>query len=1020
MKALSGMMRLAVLAGLLARPGPVRAASAPAALEYNRDVRPILSDNCFQCHGPDRNQRKGGLRLDIRDEALKPAKSGKAAIQPGKADASELVRRILTTDDDDHMPPAETRKNLTAAQRDILKRWVAEGAAYQPHWAYIPPKRTAPPVGSVKNPIDGFILAKLREHHTALSPEADRRTLLRRLSFDLVGLPPTPEEMDAFLKDGSSKAYERQVERLLRSPHYGERMASPWMDLVRFADTVGYHGDQNIDVFPYRDYLIASFNRNKPFDQFTREQLAGDLLPNPTEEARVATAFNRLNMVTREGGAQPGEYLAKYAADRVRTVAMTWMGATLGCCECHDHKFDPFTSRDFYSLEAFFADVKQWGVYQDYDYTPNPDLKGWSNDHPFPPEIEVESPNLVKRAEVKAAEIEARVADAAARVRSGAARASFSAWADETRAYLARHPGGWAVPDITDSKGDTNVSLASGDIVFKGRPKGGWAVLNLRAGAGRVSAVRVELVPKGTNGVTSDGGMTRVETRFAVRRKGGEAKDAPIRFADATIKEPLYENGHELLGVVDGWRTSLARPGARHAAVYVFDTPIDLGADDVLQVRLSPGAVRRVRLDVTPLAALNPLASGANAELGEGFSRAGGEPTDALVRAWVLNSPGEGEARAKLVADHQAWLALRSGRAPVVVTTAWKPRVTRVLARGNWMDESGAVVTPATPASLPPGGLPRDRRLNRLDLANWLTAPDNPLVSRAVMNRLWKQFFGNALALQVEDLGAQGEPPSHPELLDWLAVEFRESGWDLRHMVKLIVTSDTYRQSSNWRPDLREIDPNNRWLSAQNPRRLEAEFVRDNALAISGLLDDEIGGPSVFPYQPAGYYANIQFPDREYIASEGGDQHRRGLYTHWQRTFLHPMLANFDAPSREECTASRPVSNTPQQALTLLNDPSFAEAAAAFGARLAATPGDDAARFEAAWRRALGRPPKPAELAEMKNFVAGQRAHYKEHADEAVKLCGGKDGASAELSERAAWVQAARVVLNLHETITRY
>src|SRR6266446_4845726 len=393
----SGRNHLVSLGQLLLIGLPVLSTlAATNEIQFNRDIRPILSESCYSCHGPDKNQRKAKLRLDVREVAIE-----REAIVPGKPDQSKVVEHIFATDPDEIMPPPKSRKKLTVAQKELLKRWIAAGAAYEPHWAYIKPQRPeSPPTKTphwVSNPIDAFVLNTLETKKIRPSPEADKRTLLRRLSLDLIGLPPTPAEVSAYLADSSPKAYERQVDHLLASPHFGERMAVPWLDVVRYADTVGYHGDQNVNVFPYRDYVVDAFNRNKPFDRFTLEQIAGDLLPNASTEARVATAFNRLNMMTREGGAQPKEYLAKYAGDRVRTISMAWLGSTMGCCECHSHKFDPFTIKDFYAFEAFFADVKQWGVYMDYDYTPNPDLKGWSNDHPFPPEIEVESAYLRRR-----------------------------------------------------------------------------------------------------------------------------------------------------------------------------------------------------------------------------------------------------------------------------------------------------------------------------------------------------------------------------------------------------------------------------------------------------------------------------------------------------------------------------------------------------------------------------------------------------------------------------------------------
>ncbi|MDB5295882.1 MAG: Protein of unknown function (DUF1553)/Protein of unknown function (DUF1549)/Planctomycete, partial [Phycisphaerales bacterium] len=416
---------------------------------YNRDVRPILSDNCFHCHGNDKNHIKGKLLLNDRDAAIK-----KKAIVPGKPGESEAIARILSDDPEEVMPPPDSHKTLTPNQKDVLKRWVAQGAGYQPHWAYVPLARPAVPAVKDaawgRNPIDAFVRANLEAKSLAPSADADKRTLLRRLSLDLVGLPPTPAEVDAFLADPRPDAYERQVERLLASPHYGERMAVPWLDAVRFADTVGFHGDQNQNVFPYRDYVIAAFNANKRFDDFTREQIAGDLLPNATTEQLVASGFNRLNMMTREGGAQAKEYVAKYQADRVRTVSMAWLGSTFGCAECHDHKFDPISTKDFYSLSAYFADVRQWGVYADYGYTPNPDLKGYNNDYPFPPEIQVDSPYLRDRQARLGQKLADEMAAAARRLRMDASGAAdrtkaYGAWRAEAAAFLDRNPSGWAV-----------------------------------------------------------------------------------------------------------------------------------------------------------------------------------------------------------------------------------------------------------------------------------------------------------------------------------------------------------------------------------------------------------------------------------------------------------------------------------------------------------------------------------------------------------------------------------------------
>ena len=939
-------------------------------VQYNRDVRPILSDNCFRCHGPDKSNRKAKLRLDQREVALE-----REAFVPGKPDESELVTRIFSRDPEEAMPPADSHKRLTAAQKDLLKRWVAEGAEYQPHWAYIKPTR--PPLPAVRNkgwvrtPIDAFILKELEAHNIQPSPEADHRTLARRLSLDLIGLPPTP---DASVS----------VEGLLASPHYGERMAVPWLDAARFSDTVGYHGDQNQNIFPYRDYIINAFNRNKPFDQFTIEQLAGDLLEDPTLEQRVATGFNRLNMMTREGGAQPREYLAKYAADRVRTVATTWLGSTLACAECHDHKFDPFSTKDFYQMSAFFADVKQWGVYNDYSYTPNPDLKGWSNEHPFPPEIVANSPYLQARKE----RLQKRIRELMTETIDEHALAG---WIEDTKTFLAGHPTGWVTPQQTLPKG-TNLTITDSDIILFSSRRGATNDVQLKPGAGRWASLKLELLPHRKH----DGRILRAKAEnrpiaFSAKVRPAKGKDKKIEvfLADATHKDPTYSDGSENVGVEGGWKPSSEHLESAQTAVYVFKEPFEMAEDDTVIVNIRSSSIGAARISLSPFAAAEPLQLLAIPELLHNDSR----------ELFVLTSNSDRELARERQKLQREVLECRDGRAPTLVTVSWEPMVTRVLPRGNWQDESGEVVEPGTPHFLPQaegGG-----RMNRLDFARWLVSPDNPLTARAFVNRLWKQFFGAGLCGTVDDLGLQGDVPSHPELLDWLAVEFQESGWDIKHMIRLMVNSATYRQRSHLREDLRDIDPNNRWLASQNPRRLEAEFVRDNALAIAGLLDDDIGGPSVRPYQPAGYYANLQFPDREYVAHQDDRQYRRGVYVHWQRTFLQPMLANFDAPSREECTAARIISNTPQQALTLLNDPSFVEAARVFAAKLISHNSNqaDSERIDVAYQCALNRLAKPAEKESLLRFLAEQRK---------------------TLDETAAWTSLCRVILNLHETIAIY
>jgi hypothetical protein len=1020
---------VALLAGVVC---PIAsAASASGKLGFNRDIRPILSDNCFYCHGPDKHHRDGKFRLDERDSAV-----AKKAIVPGKPADSSLVERIFTTDTDDLMPPPKTHKKLSAAQKEILKRWIVEGAEYEPYWAYIVPTRPAVPKvsepGWVRTPIDAFILEALDQAHLKHSPEADKRTLLRRLSLDLIGLPPTSEEMDAFLSDKSPEAYEKQVDRLLASPHYGERMAVPWLDAVRFADTVGFHGDQNQNVFPYRDYVIDAFNHNKPFDQFTAEQLAGDLLPHPTAEQLTATCFVRLTMMTREGGAQPKEYLAKYAADRVRTIGNAWLGSTLNCCECHDHKFDPFTTRDFYSMESFFADVKQWGVYMDYKYTPNPDLKGFSNESPFPPEIVVDSPYLHQREKQLTDRLDKLALEYAQSHQS-----ELEAWRKKITVCLESCPG-WAPLAAVPKENPAKTQPAVKRTKAAATPKG----LQLMLPAGPLSAIKVELHPdrkaKPDAGKKRRGASGMVEFA-AVLKTGKSAHKIEFFHADADRKQERYLSGHAIIGVLGGWELDETNSDRPESAVYLLAKPVDVPKGAVLEVSFGSVAVADAKIYVSGLAPIKPLEA---------------LPVDALpapridaklARAFLLSAATiQPETLAEARKIERDIYECRDGKSPVMVVQAVTPRPMRILRRGNWQDEGGDVVKPTLPVfltqSADASAEPSERRLTRLDLARWLTSPRNPLTSRAIVNRLWKQFFGAGLSANVDDLGAQGEPPSHPELLDWLAVEFRDPstlstppgqapsagsghGWDFKHLIKLMVMSSVYRQDSNLRPELEVIDPQNRLLSSQNPRRLEAEFVRDNALCAAGLLNLDLGGPSVFPYQPEGYYANIQFPNRKYIASTDDRQFRRGIYMHWQRTFLHPMLANFDAPSREDAVCTRTISNTPQQALTLLNDPEFVEAARALAQKAIASARDDSGRLEFIYQHALDRSPRQNESESIKDFLAEQREYFSAHKDDAAKLV--HTGISpvapgADEVDLAEWTMGCRVVLNLHETITRY
>lgn len=1009
--------------------------AAETSVRFNKDVRPILSDTCFHCHGPDKSSRKAGLRLDLREEALKPAKSGAIPIVPGNIEESEVVRRLFTTDGDELMPPVEAHKTLSKQQKETLRDWIAQGANYEPHWAYTPLSLPAVPEVHdkqwLRQPIDNFILHRLESLNLKPSAQADKATLLRRLSLDLIGLPPSTTETATFLADNTPGAWEKQVDRLLANPHFGERWAVWWLDVARFSDTVGFHGDQNMRNFPYRDYVINAFNINKPMDLFTMEQLAGDLMPNPTPETLTASGFNRLNMVTREGGAQAKEYLAKYGAERVRTVATTFLGSTFGCAECHDHKFDPISAKDFYSLQSFFADIKQWGVYSPYSSSPNDELKGYNNESPFPPEMEVDSDFLARKAQKLKGKIGELVA-------ANRLPEKEKAWRESLEAFLKTNPDGWISPkpEVASnapklkkpkakaaetpvaSQAPTPVPEAEESpfsvsdkrvVEFHGKAQDD-TTLTLTPPAGRYAALKLELIPsaqhKGSilrNGV--QGADTINLSAKILPITGKPAKAVPFHFATADKAAPRWANGGDVLGVQDGWLTVAKKWNEPHTAIYQASVPMEIGEGETLVVTMAENSSASFRVSLSPIAFASP-----NQNVSELLTE------EKLPETFLTSTNSVPSALAQ---HHALWrqiAACHEGRAQTLISQPVPtPLTVKVLHRGNWMDETGEVVEPQSPHFLPQIPNPENRRLTRLDLAKWLCSNDNPLTPRTFANRLWKQFFGNALSIATDDLGAQGESPSHPELLDWISMQFTETKWDFKKIVRQMVTSATYQQGSSLRPELKDLDPNNRLLASQNPRRLEAEFVRDNALAIAGMLNEDFGGPSIKPYQPGGYYANLQFPDRNYVAEADEGQYRRGVYMHWQRTFLHPMLANFDAPNRDECIAARGLSNTPQQALTLLNDPSFTEAAKGFAE--VTTPKD----FAAVFQRALARNPKPAEVDSLGKFYETQLAWFKANPLEAEKLLKvGLKASKAVSPEAAAWTATCRVVLNLHETITRY
>lgn len=987
-------------------------------LQFDRDIRPILSDKCFACHGPDPAVRQADLRLDTKEGAFS-APSGYPIIVPGEPENSELVLRITHEDIDQRMPPQISNRQPTQEQIDTLIQWIAEGAEWEEHWVYNLPERVAPPPVKdttwVRNPIDAFILGRLEAEDLTPSPEADKRTLIRRLHFDLTGLLPTPVEVEHFLRDETPDAYQSLVNSLLSEPQYGERMAMYWLDLVRYADTSGYHADENVSIWPYRDYVIQAFNDNMPFDQFTVENLAGDLLPNTTATQKIASGYNRLNQTTSEGGAQAKEYLAIYAADRVRTTASVWLGATLGCAQCHDHKFDPYTAEDFYSFAAFFADVEGPGVYpgrSKWEPTvmlPTPAQKSVLQD------IDDELAKLQQVFKASSPGLEAEQREWENEVLSllDATETTDFAWIDDAQANGGRTEGTWEFVGKNEapvfSKRLSRRQTAAPEQIVQHSFRSANRTFTLAEGDRLFAYVWLdpESPPETLMLQWNDGTWNH-------RAFWGEDK---INFGEIGSDTPAHKSMGPLPGTAEWVRLEVdpAVVGLEPGSVLNGMAFAQFGGTtywDLAGIATTRGSAVKHTHTEQVIAAIQVDPSVRTTSQREQIAAEYRRITPALdgIRNQIANLQ-------KQKTDLEAEIPFS------LTTVSTLPRTTRVLPRGNWMDDSGEIVEPMIPAFLGDLNI-KNRRPNRLELARWIVSEENPLTARAFVNRLWALYFGTGLSRVLDDLGAQGEPPIHPELLDWLAVEFMESGWNVKHIVKLIVTSSTYRQSSKSNEVLDERDPYNRLLARQSNWRLDAEVVRDNALLLSGLLVPKIGGPSVRPYQPVGYYSNLNFPKRVYVHDTGEDQYRRGLYTHWQRTFLHPSMMAFDAPSRQECTAERATSNTPMQALTLLNDPSYVEAARVFAARIIQEGGESVAdRINWAYQSALSRLPESKELEIVTNLYEKHRAEYTANLEAANALVLTGEASvteGVEPDELAAWTSVARVILNLHETITRY
>ncbi len=959
-------------------------------IDFARDVRPILSRHCFKCHGPDDKARKSRLRLDLREEALKKSNLGARPIVPGRPAESEIVRRVFSADDDERMPPPAAKIPLTEAQRETLRRWIAAGAEYTPHWAFLPPRAVRPPEGA-GHPIDAFLLARLRPAGLTLSPPADPRTLVRRVSLDLIGLPPTPEEAEAFARDGSPEAYERLVDRLLASPHYGERWAKRWLDLARYADTNGYEKDRPRSMWPWRDWVIDAINRDLPFDRFTLEQVAGDMLGGAAPGPRIATGFHRNTMINEEGGIDPLEFRFHAMTDRVATTGRVWLGLTVGCAQCHTHKFDPVTQREYYGLMAFMNNADE-------------------------PELAVPSPDVVAQRAAIEARIEALVAELPGKF-PGNLEGKLTEWIAREEARSApwrplRPAAAKANLPVLTVQADDSV-FASGD-----QTKSDTYELRFAGGFRGVTALRLEALPD--ERLPRNGpGRTYYEgpigdftlCDFAVDAGGGKVRIAKATHsfaADKFLSANAVDDNPQT-----GWSVNGGQ-GRRHSAVFRLAEPLDAGefAVRMLFERHFSAGLGRFRISATTRPD-PPDARDLPAEVEEILLVPAADRTAEqrarLLRQFTLVAPELAAARKEIDRLRQEVPAF-----PTTLVLAERdpghPRETFLHRRGEFLQPLEKV-EPGLPAAL--RGLPAGAPRNRLAFARWLVSPENPLVGRVTMNRQWAAFFGKGLVRTPEDFGFQGELPSHPELLDWLALEFVRQGWSMKRMQRLIVTSAAYRQSARATPELLARDPENRLLGRFPRTRLEAEAIRDAALRAAGLLSPRVGGPSVYPPQPASITKEGAYGPLEWKVSQGEDRYRRGLYTFMKRTAPYAQFSTFDAPSGEACVVQREVSNTPLQALTLLNDPVFMEAARALGRRLAAEPEAPEERAARLFSRILTRPPAPAERARLVEFLHAQRARFEAGELDAAAVAG------TGSAEAAAWTVLARALFNLDEAITK-
>jgi hypothetical protein len=1046
-----------------AKPAP---AAKAGAIEYNRDVRPILAENCFACHGPDSAARKANLRLDRRDDAIEAG-----AIVPGDPKGSALVERILADDPAEVMPPPKSHKKLTAAQKDVLKRWIAGGAVYQPHWSFIPPTRPkVPDVKSktwVKTPIDAFILAELEKHGLTPAPEADRRTLARRLALDLTGLPPDPADVEAVVADTSAEWYEKYVDKLLASPHWGEHRGRYWLDYARYADTHGIHFDNFREMWSYRDWVIRALNQNVPFDRFTVEQLAGDLQPNRTLDQQVATGFSRCNITTNEGGIIDEEYVVLYARDRTETTAQVWMGLTAGCAVCHDHKYDPVTMKDFYSLSAFFNNTTQGARDGNIPNTP--------------PIVTV--PREADRPRWDAISRDVAAVKAEMDARKAAARADFAEWLEDATpeqvAGKVPTDGLTFHAPLSEGRGNKVAFRYDGEKWTTTLDSGfDWA---LRRGDGKGFTVR----PGASVTVSAVGDFERNKP-FAVSAWVSISKRGTTGAILSRMDNANGYRGWDLwmqadrvgMHVVNEWqkdalkvvaRTPLS-PGKWYHVCAVYDgtgtaagtrifidgepQPTDVEADNLKSTirteapfkigqrntseRVLGVGVYDVRLYSRRLSGgeVQQLSRAQRAAelLAKPADKRTAQEADELFVWWLVtnDAPYKG-LTAKLAALQSEETAIRS-RGTIAHVMQERPGepTAYVLFRGEY-DKRRDRVTADTPKSLPP--MAKDLPRNRLGLAQWLLAKEHPLTTRVTVNRFWQEVFGTGIVKTSGDFGISGELPSHPELLDWLACEFREptwgrccedgAGWDIKRFFKLIVTSATYRQSAAVTREKLDKDRDNRLLSRGPRFRMDGEMVRDYALAASGLLVRKLGGPSVKPYQPTGVWeavAMIGSNTRDYKQDGGESLYRRSMYTFWKRAAPPASMEIMNAPNRETCAVRRERTNTPIQALLTLNDVQFVEAARVLAEKAVKSSATDDDRIDYLAKRLLSRSFRPEELRIVKASLARLRTHYKAKPDDARKLIAfgeSKADPSLDAAELAGWTMLVNELMNLDEVLNK-